>query len=578
MPPRSCLAQYVTVRPRSAAASTRAKLPSKTTSGSGDANCNTTQGSSPSPTSRLEPPPRKRCGTPWESSRLSRPGMDSCFWMRRRSVVPPMARDVSSASEALRRSSTLSSGSAAMILASSMRMGSGMLGPQQNHEFVAGAADVAGADGQDGVERTRFAQQVLDAFLHGAKVEHVFVASLVNVGEHQHVGLIKGAAEFVPQMLRARVTVRLEEHQQAIELTNARGFERGADFGGVMAVIVDHGYVVDRAFNVEAPADSRESSEAIADQLRGHVQIKSDRCRSRGVAHVVDARRMKELENAEVVAFVSQAKFAAQAFELDVADDEIGLAGSAVGNNRALYARDHGLHVRRVQAQSRRALKRHATDELYEGILNVFQRGILIEMLAGDGGDGGDNGREQQEAAVAFVGFDDEELALTESSGGAGLIDAAADDKCGIEMRRSENGSDHGGRGGFPVSAGHGDAVLEAHQFGQHFCAGDDRDLFLVRFDNFGVVDLDRRRRHYHVRALHVCGFVPFVNRGAEILQAFRDVRGLGVGAGNGIAEREQHFGDAAHADAAYAHQMNALKIAEGDHHRFILEQPLQSC
>src|SRR5713101_3390054 len=595
MPPRSCLAQYVTVRPRSAAASTRAKLPSKTTSGSGDANCNTTQGSSPSPTSRLEPPPRKRCGTPWESSRLSRPGMDSCFWMRRRSVVPPMAMDASSASEALRRSSTLSSGSAAMILASSMRMGSGMLGPQQNHEFVAGAADVAGADGQDGVERTRFAQQIFDAFLHGAKVEHVFVASLangggqgfagyagdsrlaggVNVGEHQHVGLIKGAAEFVPQMLRARVTVRLEEQPQAIELANTRGFERGADFGGVMAVIVDHGNVVDRAFNVEAPADSREFAEAIADQLRGHVEVEGDSRCGRGVAHIVDARRMKELENAEVVAFVGQAKFAAQAFELDVADDEIGLAGSAVGNNRALYARDHGLHVRLVQAQNRRAVKRHAIDELYEGILNVFQRGILIEMLAVDGGDGGDNGREQQEAAVAFVGFDHEELALTESSGGAASIDATADDKCGIEMRRSENGSDNGGRGGFPVSAGHGDAVLEAHQFGQHFCAGDDRDLFLVRFDNFGVVDLDRRRRHYHVRALNVCGFVPFVNRGAEILQAFRDVRGLGVGAGNGIAEREQHFGDAAHADAADAHQMNALKIAEGDHHRFILEQPL---
>src|SRR5713101_785421 len=278
MPPRSCLAQYVTVRPRSAAASTRAKLPSRTTSGSGDVNCNTTQGSSPSPTSRLEPPPRKRCGTPPESSRLSRPGIDSCFLMRRRSVVPPMVRDVSSASEEARRSSTPSSERAAMILVSSMRMGSGMLGPQQNHEFVAGAADVAGTDGQDGVERTRFAQQVLDAFLHGAKVEHVFVASLangggqgfagdagdsrlaggVNVGEHQHVSLIKGAAEFVPQMLRARVTVRLEEQQQAIELANARGFERGADFGGVMAVIVDHGNVVDRAFNVEAPADSRE--------------------------------------------------------------------------------------------------------------------------------------------------------------------------------------------------------------------------------------------------------------------------------------------------------------------------------
>src|SRR6202158_6448480 len=196
------------MRPRSAAASTCAKLPSRTTSGSGDASCRTIQGRSPSPTSRLEPPPRKRCGTRWKSSRLSRPGMDSWFLMRRRSVEPPMLRDVRSASEAPRRSSTPSSGRAAMILASSMRMMGRVFGSEQNHEFVTGAADVSGADGQDGVEVAPFAEQVLDAFLHGAKVEDVFVPGFanrggqsfagdagngrlawrVNVGEHQHSG------------------------------------------------------------------------------------------------------------------------------------------------------------------------------------------------------------------------------------------------------------------------------------------------------------------------------------------------------------------------------------------------------
>src|SRR5258708_35412733 len=56
MPPKSFFAQNVTVRPRSAAASTRAKFPSSTTSGSRRTNCSITQGSSPSPTRRLEPP------------------------------------------------------------------------------------------------------------------------------------------------------------------------------------------------------------------------------------------------------------------------------------------------------------------------------------------------------------------------------------------------------------------------------------------------------------------------------------------------------------------------------------------
>ena len=58
MPPRSCLAQKVTVRPRSAAASMWARWPLMTTSGSGLASWSATQESSPSPTSKFEPPPR----------------------------------------------------------------------------------------------------------------------------------------------------------------------------------------------------------------------------------------------------------------------------------------------------------------------------------------------------------------------------------------------------------------------------------------------------------------------------------------------------------------------------------------
>ena len=40
-----------------------------------------------------------------------------------------------------------------------------MLGSQQNHKFVAGTADVTGADGQDSVQGASLAQQKFDAFL-----------------------------------------------------------------------------------------------------------------------------------------------------------------------------------------------------------------------------------------------------------------------------------------------------------------------------------------------------------------------------------------------------------------------------
>ena len=90
-------------------------------------------------------------------------------------------------------------------------------------------------------------------------------AGRVDIGQHENVGLIEGAAEFVPQMLRARVAMRLKEHQQAIELAAAGGFESGANFDRVVAVIIDHGDVVDDALDVKAAADTGKIDEAFAD-------------------------------------------------------------------------------------------------------------------------------------------------------------------------------------------------------------------------------------------------------------------------------------------------------------------------
>src|SRR5205807_10096557 len=105
--------------------------------------------------------------------------------MRSRSVVPPMPSDVNSARQTPVRSSTANSGNAATILGSSIRMGNGrvgigMFGPEQDHQFVAGAAHVPRSDGENGVAWARFAEQIFNAFLHGPRVNRVFVAGFQN--------------------------------------------------------------------------------------------------------------------------------------------------------------------------------------------------------------------------------------------------------------------------------------------------------------------------------------------------------------------------------------------------------------
>ena len=111
------------------------------------------------------------------------------------------------------------------------------------------------------------------------------------------------------------------------------------------------------------------------------------------------------------------------------------------------------------------------------------------------------------------------------------------------------------------------DPMFQAHQLCKHLRARDYRNFLFVSLDDFRIVRLDRRRGHNHVRPFHIFRPVAVVDHRAKILQALSDGRKLDVRARNGIAERQQHLRDSAHADAADAHQMNALKISERDHH-----------
>src|SRR5215470_11994297 len=291
MPPRLFFAQNVTVRPRSAAASTVATFPSSATSGSPLISCNTTNGSSPSTTNRFDPPPRNLCATPCSSSNSSSSGIASCLLIRSRSVVPPMPSDVNSASETRAWSSTPNSGSAAWILAFSIRMPLLVLHPefrpQKHHQLAARLAHVSSANGHQRVSGLRFAQQKFDRILHRAEVVHVLVPCLakafgqglaghvcdrrltggINVQQCQHVRLVERARKFVPQMLRPRIAVRLKQRQQAVELATSRRLQRCSDLRRVMPIVVHHRDIVHHTFDVETAPYTRKLRQPFANQV-----------------------------------------------------------------------------------------------------------------------------------------------------------------------------------------------------------------------------------------------------------------------------------------------------------------------
>ena len=84
-----------------------------------------------------------------------------------------------------------------------------------------------------------------------------------------------------------------------------------------------------------------------------------------------------------------------------------------------------------------------------------------------------------------------------------------------------------------------------------------------VGFADFRIFRRNGGTGDHNLGGRYVFGAVSFKDRRAQAGQSLRDGRTLQVRAGNFIAEVQQDLGNAAHADAADAHEMNALNFGE---------------
>ena len=113
------------------------------------------------------------------------------------------------------------------------------------------------------------------------------------------------------------------------------------------------------------------------------------------------------------------------------------------------------------------------------------------------------------------------------------------------------------------MGARNGDAVLEPHQLRKHLGARDDGDATLARHVDLDIVAGHRRGVDDDVGALHVGRLVAGEDLGSQALEPLHRLPALLVGAGDAIAQVQQHLGDPAHPDAADTHEVKLLILLE---------------
>src|SRR6185369_16239660 len=120
---------------------------------------------------------------------------------------------------------------------------------------------------------------------------------------------MKGACEIIHQRLSARVAVRLEQHVDALKAARPRGRQSGADFGGMMSVVIDHGNAALGPAYLKAAVDTAEFGQRLANHLHWNVEFEGHRYSGSGVQSVVRAGNL-QAEAAQITIAQMQMEFA----------------------------------------------------------------------------------------------------------------------------------------------------------------------------------------------------------------------------------------------------------------------------
>src|ERR1035438_4063282 len=115
----------------------------------------------------------------------------------------------------------------------------------------------------------------------------------IDVEHGGRVGIAKRSGEIVEQQLRAGIAVRLEDDVDLSEPAFTRRRKCRAYLGGMVAVVVDHGHVVDAPLELEAAVHSVEFLQTLANLLHRYVESKTDGDGGGGIAHIVLARHVQ---------------------------------------------------------------------------------------------------------------------------------------------------------------------------------------------------------------------------------------------------------------------------------------------
>jgi hypothetical protein len=314
-----------------------------------------------------------------------------------------------------------------------------------------------------------------------------------------------------------------------------------------------------------------ENRRALADRLGRDAEMQGDGDGGECVADVVVARDGQAAVGDRRAIVAEDVEAHPAAFGAQIHRAEVGAFGEAVGHDAPVAHLGGQIpQFGMIGAEDGEAVEGDLLHEAEKARAQGVEVAPVVEVFGVDVGDDGDGRRQAVERAVRFVGLDHCPVALAQPRVRAVGVDDAAVDHRRIEPARVQQRRHQRRRRGLAVGAGDRDGALQAHDLGQHLRAVDHRQAAAAGLDQFGVVLLDRGRDDDDAGGAQVLGAVALVDGDAQPFQPLGDLRAAGIRALDGMTEAGEDLGDARHADAADADEMDRARVRgqqrAGDH------------
>ena len=204
----------------------------------------------------------------------------------------------------------------------------------------------------------------------------------------------------------------------------------------------------------------------------------------------------------------------------------------------------------------------HGTHELAEGVLEILDGAVMVEVVRLDVGDHDDGRVKEEEGAVGLVCLGNVVLGLTAVGVRVIALDEATDEERRVELHAVKHGGDHRRRGGLAVGTRNRDGLVAEREGREHLGARPDVDAELAGADDLGVGLRNGRRDDDDVRVHGVDrrGVMANVDLDAGSLELADVARALEVAAGDVNATLVEDERDAAHAGTTNADDVDALE------------------